>query len=193
MHQNGRQRQKHHDPARDLSIQVLEKFSLVTRFARETTSQLFRENHLVDGFTPIDVKKHGQSSTAYDHILASNDSPKVPDKVPSNESPKVLDDVSVPSDPVEVKYLLIVKWRKCTVETCTSYLVIKQLLYYHIVRLFTLISYVYDFKSCWYLPFLVCDESMFLGLHVLKYIDFSSSHGSLINCRWYGENRVSHH
>lgn len=109
LHQNGRQRQKHHDPARDLSIQVLEKFSLVTRFARETTSQLFRENHLVDGFTPIDVKKHGQSSTAYDHILASNDSPKVPDKVPSNEPPKVLDDVSVPSDPVEVKYLLIVK------------------------------------------------------------------------------------
>ncbi|WVZ11426.1 hypothetical protein V8G54_015956 [Vigna mungo] len=33
------------DPARDLSIHVLEKFSLVTKFARETTSQLFRENH----------------------------------------------------------------------------------------------------------------------------------------------------
>ncbi|XP_078150698.1 rabGAP/TBC domain-containing protein isoform X2 [Carex rostrata] len=29
----------------DLSMQVLEKFSLVTRFARETTSSLFRENH----------------------------------------------------------------------------------------------------------------------------------------------------
>ncbi|CAJ1944606.1 unnamed protein product [Sphenostylis stenocarpa] len=38
------------DPARDLSIQVLEKFSLVTRFARETTSQLFRENQS-NGFT----------------------------------------------------------------------------------------------------------------------------------------------
>ncbi|KAI3443863.1 hypothetical protein Pfo_000528 [Paulownia fortunei] len=85
--QNGRQRQKHHDPARDLSIQVLEKFSLVTRFARETTSQIFRESHL-DGFSPNEERKHGQLSPAY-HITAPNDSPKVPDEV------------SVPSDPVE--------------------------------------------------------------------------------------------
>ncbi|KAI4377334.1 hypothetical protein MLD38_014979 [Melastoma candidum] len=42
--QNSRLRPKVHDPARDLSIQVLGKFSLVTRFARETTSQLFRES-----------------------------------------------------------------------------------------------------------------------------------------------------
>ncbi|XP_078437533.1 rabGAP/TBC domain-containing protein [Wolffia australiana] len=41
---SGRNRHKLHDPARDISIQVLEKFSLVTKFARETTSQLFREN-----------------------------------------------------------------------------------------------------------------------------------------------------
>ncbi|XLR36135.1 hypothetical protein S83_064035 [Arachis hypogaea] len=40
---HGRPKHKAHDP-RDLSIQVLEKFSLVTRFARETTSQLFGEN-----------------------------------------------------------------------------------------------------------------------------------------------------
>lgn len=39
----GRPRHKFHDPAKDISIQVLEKFSLVTKFARETTSQLFRE------------------------------------------------------------------------------------------------------------------------------------------------------
>lgn len=38
-----RERQKVHDPARDISMQVLEKFSLVTKFARETTSQLFWE------------------------------------------------------------------------------------------------------------------------------------------------------
>ncbi|KAK6156523.1 hypothetical protein DH2020_010771 [Rehmannia glutinosa] len=95
--QNGRQRQKHHDPARDLSIQVLEKFSLVTRFARETTSQLFRESHL-DGFTPNDAK-HGQLSPVYNHITASNDSPKVPDEV------------SVPSDPVEFDKLSLV-WGK---------------------------------------------------------------------------------
>ncbi|KAK9130669.1 hypothetical protein Sjap_011156 [Stephania japonica] len=38
-------RQKSNDPARDLSIQVLEKFSLVTKFARETTSHIFGEIH----------------------------------------------------------------------------------------------------------------------------------------------------
>ncbi|KAK5829776.1 hypothetical protein PVK06_013569 [Gossypium arboreum] len=38
-----RERQKVHDPARDISMQVLEKFSLVTKFAREATSQLFWE------------------------------------------------------------------------------------------------------------------------------------------------------
>ncbi|KAL6912246.1 hypothetical protein ACP4OV_001051 [Aristida adscensionis] len=39
-------KQKHrtNDPGRDLSIQVLEKFSLVTKFARDTTSSLFRDN-----------------------------------------------------------------------------------------------------------------------------------------------------
>ncbi|GMP42202.1 hypothetical protein CsSME_00012022 [Camellia sinensis var. sinensis] len=42
---NGRRMQKVQDPARDLSMQVLEKFSRVTRFARETTSQIFRESH----------------------------------------------------------------------------------------------------------------------------------------------------
>ncbi|KAG8495663.1 hypothetical protein CXB51_013565 [Gossypium anomalum] len=36
-----RERQKVHDPARDISMQVLEKFSLVTKFAREATSHLF--------------------------------------------------------------------------------------------------------------------------------------------------------
>ncbi|XLR48096.1 hypothetical protein S83_032756, partial [Arachis hypogaea] len=40
---HGRPKHKAHDP-RDVSIQVLEKFSFVTRFARETTSQLFGEN-----------------------------------------------------------------------------------------------------------------------------------------------------
>lgn len=41
---NGRQNHRVHDPAHDISIQVLEKFSLLTKFARETTSQIFREN-----------------------------------------------------------------------------------------------------------------------------------------------------
>ncbi|KAL3642961.1 hypothetical protein CASFOL_013776 [Castilleja foliolosa] len=98
LQQYGRQRLKVHDPARDLSIQVLEKFSLVTRFARETTSQLFRETHL-DASSPNDERKPGQSSPAYHHITASND------------SPKVHDEVSVPSDPVEFDKLSLV-WGK---------------------------------------------------------------------------------
>lgn len=84
---NGWQRPKHQDPARDLSIQVLEKFSLVTRFARETTSQLFRE---MDGFTPSEGRKH-------DHALitASHDSHRVPNEVP------------VVPDPLEVLLYLV--------------------------------------------------------------------------------------
>lgn len=61
-HNGGRQRQKSTDPARDLSIQVLEKFSLVTKFARETTSQLFRESHS-NGYGAIDTKSYSYSSS----------------------------------------------------------------------------------------------------------------------------------
>ncbi|KAK8462949.1 hypothetical protein SEVIR_1G297700v4 [Setaria viridis] len=39
-----KQKNKSNDPGRDLSIQVLEKFSLVTKFARDTTSSLFQNN-----------------------------------------------------------------------------------------------------------------------------------------------------
>lgn len=81
--QNGR-RQKHHDPARDISIQVLEKFSLVTRFARETTSQLFRDTQL--DLTPNEGWRDDPLSPSSNHATASNDSPKVP----------------VAADPVEV-------------------------------------------------------------------------------------------
>ncbi|WVZ73988.1 hypothetical protein U9M48_022229 [Paspalum notatum var. saurae] len=41
---SSKQKPKSNDPGRDLSIQVLEKFSLVTKFARDTTSSLFRDN-----------------------------------------------------------------------------------------------------------------------------------------------------
>lgn len=81
--QNGR-RQKNYDPARDISIQVLEKFSLVTRFARETTSQLFRETQL--DLTPNEGWRDDPLSPASNHTTASHDSPKVP----------------VAADPVEV-------------------------------------------------------------------------------------------
>lgn len=92
--QNGRHRPKSHDPARDISIQVLEKFSLVTRFARETTSQLFRESHS-DGFTATEKRNHGQS--AYDHPshMASSDVQEVPDLV------------AVEADPLEVMFCFL--------------------------------------------------------------------------------------
>ncbi|CAI9787375.1 unnamed protein product [Fraxinus pennsylvanica] len=100
--QNGRQRQKHNDPARDISIQVLEKFSLVTRFARETTSQLFRESH-IDGFTPNERKKHNQSTHEHQSVITSNDSLKVPEDVPVTSD--------TPSDPLEFDRLSLV-WGK---------------------------------------------------------------------------------
>jgi hypothetical protein len=47
---SARQQQRRvHDPAHDISIQVLEKFSLVTKFARDTTAQLFGERRLLGG------------------------------------------------------------------------------------------------------------------------------------------------
>ena len=85
---NGRQRQKVHDPARDISIQVLEKFSLVTKFARETTSQLFRETHS-NGFGPFERKNSHQSALDYSH-KPSDDAEEVPVQHP------------VAPDPVEV-------------------------------------------------------------------------------------------
>lgn len=92
--QNGRQRQKNHDPARDLSIQVLEKFSLVTRFARETTSQLFRESH-GDGFGSNERRNHGQSSHDNTSSLASNDEQEVPELVPVAADPIEFDKLSL--------------------------------------------------------------------------------------------------
>ncbi|KAL8136088.1 hypothetical protein AgCh_010621 [Apium graveolens] len=96
IYQSGRQRQKNNDPARDLSIQVLEKFSLVTRFARETTSQLFRENS--DGFGISEKRNHNQSSHNYSHATTADDV-KVPAEIP------------VVPDPLEVDKLTLV-WGK---------------------------------------------------------------------------------
>ncbi|XP_052182237.1 uncharacterized protein LOC127794943 isoform X4 [Diospyros lotus] len=80
----GRYRQKVQDPARDISIQVLEKFSLVTRLARETTSHLFRENHL-DSFGAIE--RHSQTTQNYPSGVGSNDDEKVPDEIPVASDP----------------------------------------------------------------------------------------------------------
>ncbi|KAE8669192.1 RabGAP/TBC domain-containing protein isoform 2 [Hibiscus syriacus] len=94
---NGRRRQKFHDPARDISIQVLEKFSLVTRFARETTSQLFWETHS-NGFGPLERRKSNESPLNYSHE-------------PSDDADKVAVQSPVDPDPLEFEKLSLV-WGK---------------------------------------------------------------------------------
>ncbi|CAN6450988.1 unnamed protein product [Victoria cruziana] len=83
--------QKNRDPARDLSIQVLEKFSLVTKFARDTTSHLFRESQFLDG-GGYQIPQLNQSSPAITSAplgdtgnLAGD--PKVADGLTSNSEP----------------------------------------------------------------------------------------------------------
>ncbi|XP_058182118.1 uncharacterized protein LOC131300342 isoform X2 [Rhododendron vialii] len=82
---NGRRRQK--VPARDLPIQVLEKFSRVTRLARETTSQLFRESHSETGFGANKRKNHNQAPHAQPSNSASNDLEKVSTEIPEVSGP----------------------------------------------------------------------------------------------------------
>lgn len=94
----GRHKHKTHDPGRDLSIQVLEKFSLVTKFARETTSQLFRESHN-NGFNPYE--KRQQNSNASPHSVSGR----------PNDAQKTEDVISVASDPLEFDKLPLV-WGK---------------------------------------------------------------------------------
>lgn len=86
-----RQKNKSNDPTKDLSIQVLEKFSLVTKFARETTSQLFGENS-GDPFLSNEWKRpsHSQSLPDLQSQPSTNDLEEVPCEVP------------VPADPMEV-------------------------------------------------------------------------------------------
>lgn len=79
---------KFHDPARDISIQVLEKFSLVTKFARETTSHLFRESHN-DGLNAYE-KKQQTDYGSLKPISTSDDKKKDSNVIP------------VASDPLEV-------------------------------------------------------------------------------------------
>ncbi|KAF8407144.1 hypothetical protein HHK36_006270 [Tetracentron sinense] len=95
---NGRHRQKVQDPARDLSIQVLEKFSLVTKFAWETTSILFRESHNND-FGADERKNFIQSLPDNIRDTEHNNTEKVPEEIP------------VASDPLEFDKLTLV-WGK---------------------------------------------------------------------------------
>lgn len=83
---NGRWTQKVHAPARDLPIQVLEKFSRVTRLARETTSQLFRETGS-DGFGANKRKNHDQAPHAQPSNSISNDLEKISTEIPEASGP----------------------------------------------------------------------------------------------------------
>ncbi|THF96375.1 hypothetical protein TEA_026367 [Camellia sinensis var. sinensis] len=73
------------DPAQDISIQLLEKLSFVTTFARETTSQLFRgSNSDVFG---ANERNHEQTPHPYPSIVASNDVEEVPNEIPIASDP----------------------------------------------------------------------------------------------------------
>ncbi|EXC33717.1 hypothetical protein L484_008961 [Morus notabilis] len=97
---SGRPRQKAQDPARDLSIHVLEKFSLVTKFARETTSQIFGDAPN-NGFGTTEKRNYNQSSIDYR-------------QKPSNFPEKAAKETPVPSDPLEISFkLMFGKRRLC--------------------------------------------------------------------------------
>ncbi|KAI3928698.1 hypothetical protein MKW98_024299 [Papaver atlanticum] len=91
-------RQKVNDPARDISIQVLEKFSLVTKFARDTTSQLLREIQS-DTFSANDRKNRIPAP------LSNNITE------PENSITSVSDEIPVAADPHEVEKISLV-WGK---------------------------------------------------------------------------------
>ncbi|KAH9532856.1 hypothetical protein CY35_18G021400 [Sphagnum magellanicum] len=79
-----RQRKNSRDPARDLSIQVLEKFSMVTKFARETKAQLFGESRLL-GNSETDLDRAPNRSRE-DNTSFGRMSSLPPDRIPVQES-----------------------------------------------------------------------------------------------------------
>ncbi|KAF4385183.1 hypothetical protein F8388_014316 [Cannabis sativa] len=91
---NGRTRLKPQDPARDLSIHVLEKFSLVTKFARETTSQIFGETHN-NGFGAIEKRRYNHQSSIDHPEKASNSAEKAPELVPVAADPLEFDEAAL--------------------------------------------------------------------------------------------------
>nr|CAD1825778.1 unnamed protein product [Ananas comosus var. bracteatus] len=93
-----RQKHRSHDPTRDISLHVLEKFSMVTKFARETTSSLFRENH-INSINAYEKKQ--QVRYAEDNSIDSR----------HKDEQAASDKVSVASDPLEFDKLPLV-WGK---------------------------------------------------------------------------------
>lgn len=108
--QYGLRKQKSHDPTRDLSIHLLEKFSLVTKFARETTTQLFSENN---GFGSIDKRRNNQPVHSYPEKLSNiaeekhhESSHSYPETERLNNE-EISNDIDVPADPLEVRILFL--------------------------------------------------------------------------------------
>ncbi|KAJ6829979.1 TBC1 domain family member 15 [Iris pallida] len=93
---SGRHKHRVNDPARDISIQVLEKFSLVTRFARETTSQIFRDSQN-SGFNKSERKQRSDS------VMMNEISG------PPNDKQTNSDENLVISDPLEFDKLSLVR------------------------------------------------------------------------------------
>lgn len=69
---DGRHKHKVNDSAHDISLQVLEKFSLLTKFARDTTSHIFCESQ-TNGFKAYEKNQKKDS-------IQVNQSPSVPNK-----------------------------------------------------------------------------------------------------------------
>lgn len=112
--QYGLRKQKSHDPTRDLSIHLLEKFSLVTKFARETTTQLFSENN---GFGSAGKRWNNQPVHSYPEKLSNiveekhDENPhSYPEKEHLNDE-EIYNDIDVPADPLEFNKLSLV-WGK---------------------------------------------------------------------------------
>ncbi|CAH2070218.1 unnamed protein product [Thlaspi arvense] len=106
-------KQKSHDPTRDLSIHLLEKFSLVTKFARDTTTQLFSENN---GFGSVDKRWNNQPVHSYSEKLTNIAEEKDNENHHSYPEKEHLNDeeinlVDVPADPLEFNKLSLV-WGK---------------------------------------------------------------------------------
>ncbi|CAM6049726.1 unnamed protein product [Sphagnum compactum] len=82
-----RQHKQSKDPARDLSIQVLEKFSMVTKFARDTSAHLFGESRLL-GNSEMDFDR-APNRFHEDNSSSSRSSSLPPDRI-ANDSPALV-------------------------------------------------------------------------------------------------------
>ncbi|ONK78949.1 uncharacterized protein A4U43_C01F1330 [Asparagus officinalis] len=90
----GRHKHRVHDPAHDISLQVLEKFSLLTRFARETTSQIFRESQN-NGFNAYERKQKKDSVQMNEIVSPPNDTKATPEEKLENSDTLKSDELNL--------------------------------------------------------------------------------------------------